>query len=307
MFTTDGGILARILWRSTAAFSGALAFCLIAMAVDPREVEGVSAWLKPAKFALSFGVHLATLALIVVWTQASSRIFVVSIGLIVATAWVEFALIGLQAARGVRSHFNIETPFDSAVFTAMGIGVGVLFLASVMAALGLMLARSGHTWPAFVSSIAILAGALGSLTALAMVAPTEAQLAGFEQGVRLSSGARFPGGGVAEGAAIPVLGWNLERGDYRIAHFFGVHALQILLLWGWLIRHVAGFVRGAVFLTLVLANGAGVAILFAVASADIGLAHAPLWALAGAAITLAVQPAIAGLAFATLGRRRGKA
>ena len=33
----------------------------------------------------------------------------------------EIVLISMQAARGTTSHFNIRTPFDAAVFNAMGL------------------------------------------------------------------------------------------------------------------------------------------------------------------------------------------
>jgi hypothetical protein len=296
--------LERALWWNAAAFAAVLALCCVLYWVDPRQIEGVSAWVKPSKFALSFGVHLATLALIAAWTQRSSRLFTWSVLAIIATAWVEFALIALQAARGVRSHFNVESPFDAAVFTVMGVGVGALFLASVVAAMALILDRTSRSWPAIASSAAILAGALGSLTALAMVAPTESQIAGFEQGVRVSSGARFPGGGEDVGPQIPYLGWSLERGDYRIAHFFGVHALQIVLVWGWLIRNAAAGPRLVAFAALLMANAATVAVLFWAASQDIGIANAPMPVVIALAVAFAAQPVVTGLAWAA-SRRTG--
>lgn len=285
----------RAVWWSAAAFAAALVVCAFAMLIDPRQIEGASPWLKPSKFALSFAVHVATLGAILAWTRTSSTLLDWSVWSILIIAWAEFALIVLQAARGVRSHFNVETPFDAAVFTAMGVGVGALFIASVTAAIGLHRAREARPWPGIVASVAMMAGASGSLTALAMVMPTDAQIAGFEQGVRVSSGSRFPGGGEAAGATVPMLSWSLERGDYRIAHFLGVHQLQIVLIWGWLLRNAAPKAREPAFVALVAANAAAVVLLLWSATEDIGVANASAWMLGTLAALFVVQPMIAAL------------
>lgn len=292
MSTIESGALARALYWNAGVFGALLALCVLAILIDPRVVEGTAVWIKPAKFALSFGVHLATLALIVAWTQGSSRLFVWSVWAIVATAWIEFLLIALQAGRGVRSHFNVEMPFDAAVFTAMGIGVGALFVASITAALGLVWRAQTRNWPSIASSMAIIAGALGSLTAMAMVVPSDAQLAGFVQGVRISSGSRYPGLNSIGGEQIPILGWSLESGDYRIAHFFGVHAMQIVLVWGWLIQSARPRARMWALMALVSANAVAVLLLLWGASMNYGPVNAPLWLLASGSLAFAVQPII---------------
>lgn len=42
------------------------------------------------------------------------------------------------------------------------------------------------------------------------------------------------GGTLSDAAGLPGFGWSRDGGDLRVAHFFGLHALQLVPLFGWL-------------------------------------------------------------------------
>lgn len=104
--------------------------------------EGPVTWRKPILFGISGG--LTSLSLAWAWTELPRRRG--DGWLATATAWallVEVALIDLQAWRGVASHFNRATPFDSFLYDAMG-GL-ILFVTLVSIDLMVRFFRQGTT------------------------------------------------------------------------------------------------------------------------------------------------------------------
>ena len=92
------------------------------------------------------------------------------------------------------------------------------------------------------------------------------------------------------GPGMPVTGWSLEHGDLRVAHFVGLHALQVLPLAAWLLhRYATALSRTAATRLVVIFTVAyaGLVVLLA-AQAQRGLPllqpDAPI--LAGAAVLL---------------------
>ena len=109
----------------TAIFHAALFLIALGLfMVDSREVMGVNAWTKPMKFMVSITIYLATVA----WLMGHIKRPRWAVGTITwgisSCMVVETILIFMQAGRGVRSHFNVMTPFDAGVFTIMGSGSG---------------------------------------------------------------------------------------------------------------------------------------------------------------------------------------
>lgn len=177
-------------------------------------------WLKPAKFAGSLALLAATLAWLSEHLPVTDRTLRrVSFG-VAAGAVVEIALIGGQAARGVESHFNDATVLDAAVYDVMGaVIVGTVLLVAILA--GAAWTREMDVDPAFTWGVrlGLAVFVLGSLEGGAMVA----------------AGASA----VGSGPTMPVAGWAVG-GDFRVAHFVGLHALQVLPLVGYLAERRRG-------------------------------------------------------------------
>lgn len=270
-----------------AGFSGLTVLCAAAFALTDTMIEGRHAAEKPLKFALSFGVHLATLAFVAAWTLRRSPLFAAGAAVIVGIAFLEFALIGAQALRGIPSHFNVGTPLDSAIFTAMGVGVFIQAGAQLVCAWDLMARPGADMFRARAAGLALACGTFGAMTALAMIAPSEAQIAARAAGEGITAGGRFVGGD-GSGAALPFLGWSLEHGDLRVAHFLGVHALQAVLVVA-LGLAAARVRRAALWLVAAAASYAGVTVVALVQalSGETFATAAPAWLSAYALAALA--------------------
>ncbi|MBX3478309.1 MAG: hypothetical protein KF910_11915 [Brevundimonas sp.] len=229
---------------------------------DPRLLSGADVWAKPLKFALSLALHFITLAILaqllrpeVRTDRSMSRLVRVS----VAAALFEIAYIAFQAARGRPSHFNFDTPFETGMYALMGIGATSLVVIPFLLGLRIHRQRDGDR----------SAYRLGAMVGLLLAPILTLVVAGYMSGVAYD---RWVGDGV--GASIPLLGWSRVAGDFRPAHFIGLHAMQVLPLVGWIADRTApAQARRIVWLSAVLMVVTTIA-LFAQA-----LAGQPLWPL----------------------------
>ncbi|MGH9161545.1 MAG: hypothetical protein ACRD2X_16380 [Vicinamibacteraceae bacterium] len=184
---------------------------------DPRLVSGINPWIKPLKFALSIALYALTVA----WYMGEARKHgalrsTVRWGIAVAMM-VEIVCITMQAARGTTSHFNIATVFDAAVFQLMGmmIVLNTLFTVGLLWLLRGPVAapRAAYVWGL---RLGVVLFVLASLEAYAMIARS-AHTVGLTDG----------------GPGLPFLNWSTRAGDLRVAHFLGLHSLQILPIVGY--------------------------------------------------------------------------
>ena len=231
----------RTLWNRAWALSPLLTvatvvmvlgglFTSAAMVLDPRQLVGEPLWLKPTKFYLSLAIYNATLLYFLSFLSRRQR-FVRAVGAVLAACGaVEMMAITLQAARGVRSHFNVATPFDNAIFAAMGVAILVLWVTMLVVAIVLVRSKLEDRPLASSLRVGLLVGVLGAGLGYFMIAPKSEQLAEAKAGAKLAESGAHTFGGKDGGPGLPLVGWSTTAGDMRPAHFLGLHAMQVLPL-----------------------------------------------------------------------------
>jgi hypothetical protein len=187
--------------------------------IDPREVNGVSGWEKPAKFFLSLALHTATLA----WglslldeTNRRSRFVRYASKTFVTAAVIELVYLSFQAARGEASHFNVSTTFTAIMYPLMGIGA--VTLTTVTALLGWRILRACKDAMGFAAGWGFILAAV-STTLVA--------------GYLSSLGSHWIGGDQTDATGLPFFHWSTTGGDLRVAHFVCLHIMQALPLVAW--------------------------------------------------------------------------
>lgn len=224
------GIPARVshLWhfpeprlRDTSLFLLLLLAAMLMLAtVDDRLFNGFNVWDKPSRFALSFAVQLATLALL--WralprTAQTGWAASAIVRTLILISLLEVGYIAGRAAAGLPSHFAYESTFASVAYSLMGVGATTFVL--LVAWLGIRtLTDQGYRDPLRLSIGLglILSGVLGLISGFMLVKNNGSLI-----------GAPGP-----DSAVWPLFGWSREVGDLRPAHFLGQHAMQLLPLLG---------------------------------------------------------------------------
>jgi hypothetical protein len=215
---------------------------LLGIFVDHRVITGTPAWLKPAKFAISVSIYCFTFVWMLRFVENRPRLVRLLANVTTASLIVEMAVILTQAARGTTSHFNQTTPLNTALWFTMGAFIVVVWMMNLLLAIMLLLQRMPDRALAWSLRLGLLISAIGMASAFFMVIPTPEQAARIAGGY----GPRIVGAhsvGVRDGGpGLPVLGWSTVGGDLRVAHFVGLHALQVLPFLGWLLTRRKGLV-----------------------------------------------------------------
>jgi len=225
------------LWESDARLTamGMVMIALLAAAgvglvLDPREITGAPAWLKPAKFAASIGIYSLTLAWVFMYLREWPRTRRVVSWVTTVTLLLEIVIIDVQAWRGTTSHFNIGTLMDGVLFSIMGLAIVVQTAAAVSVAVALWRQRFSDRALGWALRLGMTITIVGAMTGGMMTQPTRAQIENARAGQRMTVAGAHTVGAPDGGPGLPGTGWSREHGDLRVAHFLGLHALQMLPL-----------------------------------------------------------------------------
>jgi len=225
VYRTGSSVLSELYARNrvlclvaVANLSLAVVFTAL-MALDGRTLLGRNVWTKPWKFATSIAIFTGTMGWILPSLSLSNRVETLATTVIGGAMTIEIVLISTQAARGVASHFNDSTPLNTAVYAVMGITITISSLV-VAYVLWSVVRDPPKLAPAYLWGIGI-----GMFVFV---------IASFEGWLMVSQGGHGVGVG-NDAPGLPLLNWSVTGGDLRVAHFIGLHALQVVPLAGYIL------------------------------------------------------------------------
>jgi hypothetical protein len=214
--------------------------CIIFTQTSDTIVLGINAFIKPMKFFFSIWIFCWTMAWFLEYLEKKRAVRNYTWAVVVVMI-IEQVIITWQAANGRLSHFNITTPFYRSMFILMG--VAIVVITAWTGVIGYYFFKQKR----FSVPMTYIWGIRLGILLFVLFA--------FEGGImarRLSHTVGAPDGG----PGLPIVNWSTQYGDLRIAHFIGIHALQILPLFGYYIarsnRSIQLFAAGYFIVTAFL-------------------------------------------------------
>jgi hypothetical protein len=175
------------------------------------QVYNVNAWYKPFKFAFSTFLFAWAMA----WFCHYLPNFNISLfnWTVILLLGFEIVYIAIMAGKGQTSHYNLSTPFYAAMFSLMALAASLVTIYTAYVGL-LFFIQSFPELPNYY----VWAIRFGILIFVIF------SFEGFAMGSRLSHSV----GVMNDNSNWFILGWSKTVGDLRVAHFIGMHALQVL-------------------------------------------------------------------------------
>lgn len=199
--------------------------CMLAAFIDTRTVNDISGWIKPTKFFVSLALYYATLAWFFGYLpeqaqrKAAGR-FVIWASIVAGV--LEMVWMVAAAMNGVPAHFNRADP---AWFVAYRIaGVGALTLVLALLVQGVLIGRQRDIMLPAAFRLSLVLAAIIATVATLVVA-----------GYMAKTNGHWIGAVPTDAGGLPLLGWSRNGGDLRVAHFWALHAHQLLPFTGWMI------------------------------------------------------------------------
>jgi hypothetical protein len=207
-----------LFWYGILNFVAALV-CIILWQTTMVSVNGINAFIKPLKFYISIGIFCWTMGWIMHYLELPKKVAAYNVMAIIVFTYESF-VITWQAANGRLSHFNVSSAFYSLLFTLMGIAIVILTLWT--AYIGYLFFRKKE-WKL---PLSYLWGIRLGIVCFVLFAL---------EGGAMASALRHTVGAADGGKGLPLVNWSREHGDLRIAHFLGMHTLQLFPLFGYYI------------------------------------------------------------------------
>jgi hypothetical protein len=180
--------------------------------ITSTEVMGVNAWYKPFKFALSTMFYAWAMAWFCFYLPPTFNVKLFNWVVIILLGF-EIVYIAFQAGKGQLSHYNISTAVYATLYSLMAIAATIVTLYT--AYVGVLFCKNAfpnlptyYVWSIRIGIFLFVVFALE----------------GFVMGSRMTHTIGGPDGN----HGIPILNWSKKFGDPRVAHFIGMHALQVI-------------------------------------------------------------------------------
>lgn len=209
----------KILTYSGSLFLIAAIILGIYSTMNSVTVLGINSMIKPIKFTLSTWIYSWTLAYLLFYVNNQQKVKWFSY-LSAFVMLFENSVIIVQAFKGKLSHFNQSDIVGGILYAIMGMLIVWLTTATLILTIRFINQKIYSITPAFALSIKI-----GLLLFV---------IFSFFGGYMSVLNTHHVGGEMGN-SGLPFLNWSTLYGDLRVAHFFGIHSLQIIPLVGYFI------------------------------------------------------------------------
>jgi hypothetical protein len=183
---------------------------------NESNVLGINSMFKPMKFALSIWMYAWTMALILPHITDANKVKNYTWAAVISMSFEQFAITS-QAFRGELSHFNRSSPYGIILFTLMGVFILAITLWTGYMTYLFFRQKKYDLPPSIVLSIKL---GLIYFVVFSLFGGYISSLTGHTVGA------------VDGGKGLFFINWSTFFGDLRVAHFFGIHSLQIIPLFG---------------------------------------------------------------------------